>query len=60
MLHDVAENINGLHRARVRHVDVIYRAIEAGVGIHVAARFLHFLIDPAAGAGGGAFEKHVF
>ena len=47
-------------RAGVRHVDVIDRAVEARVGVHVTAGFLHFLIDAAAGARGGAFEKHVF
>ena len=60
VLHDVAQNIDGRARAGVGHINMIDRAIEAGVGVHVTADFLHFLIDAAAGAGGGAFEEHVF
>ena len=60
MLHDVAQNINRLHRARVRHVNVINGAVEAGVGVHVTARFLHFLINATARARRRAFEQHVF
>ena len=59
VLHDVAQNINRLHRAGVRHVDVIHRAVEARVGIHVTARFLHFLIDATARTRRGAFEEHM-
>ena len=56
----VAENINRHTRAGVRHVNVIDRAIKARVGVHVAARFLHFLINATADARGCAFEQHVF
>ena len=59
VLHDVAENIDGDPRAGVGDVDVINRAVEGGVGVHVTAGFLHFLVDAAAGARGRAFEKHV-
>ena len=60
MLHDVAKNINGHTRACVRHVNVIDRAIKARVGVHVTARFLHFLINATARARGRAFEQHMF
>ena len=60
VLHDVAQDINRRGRAGVRHVNVIHRAVEAGVGVHVTARFLHFLVNAAAGARRGAFEEHVF
>ena len=60
VLHDVAQNINRLHRAGVRHVHVIDRAVEAGIGVHVTAGFLHFLINAAAGPRGRALEQHVF
>ena len=42
------------------HIDVINRAIERRVGVHVTAGFLHFLVDAPAPRGGGAFEEHVF
>ena len=35
-------------------------AVEGSVGVHVAAGLLDFLVNAAAGAAGGAFEKHVF
>src|SRR5450756_1522635 len=60
VLHDVAQNIDGLHRAGVGDVDVINGAVKAGVGVHVTAGLLDFLVDAAAGAGGGALEQHVF
>ncbi len=60
VLHDVAQNINRRGRAGVRHVNVIHRAVEARVGVHVTAGFLHFLVNPAAGARRRAFEQHVF
>ena len=59
VLHDVAEDINGLGAAGVGDVNVIDGAVEAGIGVHVAAGFLDFLVNAAAGAGGGAFEEHV-
>jgi hypothetical protein len=43
-----------------RDIDPIDRAIERGIGVHVTAGFLDFLVDPAWAAGGGAFEEHVF
>jgi hypothetical protein len=60
VLHDVTEDIDRHLGAGVRHVDVVHRAVERGVGVHVAARFLHLLVDPAARAGGGPLEQHVF
>ena len=60
VLHDVAQNINGLHRARVRHINMIHRAIKTRVGVHVTARFLHFLINTTARTRRCAFEEHMF
>ena len=60
VLHDVAQNIDRRGRAGVRHVNVIDRAVEARVGVHVTAGFLHLLVNAAAGARGGALEEHVF
>ena len=60
VLHDVAQDVNRRARAGGRHVNVIHRAVEARVGVHVTAGFLHFLVNAAAGAGGGALEQHVF
>ena len=60
VLHDVAQNINRLHRAGVRHINVIDRAIKARIGVHVAASFLHFLVNAAARTRRRAFEQHVF
>lgn len=57
--HDVAEDVDGNLRAGVWHVDVIDRAVEGGVGVHVAARILHLLVDDARGAVGSALEQHV-
>ena len=59
VLHDVAQDVNRRARAGVRHVNVIHRAVEARVGVHVTAGFLHLLVNPAAGPRGGAFEQHV-
>ena len=59
VLHDVAEDINGLGAAGIGDVDVIDGAVETGIGVHIAAGFLDFLVNAAAGAGGGAFEEHV-
>ncbi len=60
VLHDVAKNVDGDGGAGVGNVDMINGAVKGGVGVHVAARRLDFLVDAAAGAGGGAFEEHVF
>ena len=60
VLHDVAENVDGDFRARVRHIDVINRPIEGGISVHIPAGFLHFLVDAAARSGSGPFEEHVF
>ena len=60
VLHDVAQNINGDPGSGVGNVDVIDGAVEGSVGVHVAAGVLDFLVNAAAGAAGGAFEKHVF
>ena len=60
VLHDVAQNINRRARAGVRHVNVIHRAVEARVGVHVTAGLLHFLVNAAAGPRRGALEQHVF
>ena len=60
MLHDVAQDVYRRGRAGIRHVNVIDRAVEARVGVHVTARFLHLLVNAAAGARGGALEEHVF
>ena len=59
MLHDVAQDVNRRARARVRHVNVIDRAVEARVGVHVTAGLLHLLVNPAAGPRRGALEQHV-
>ena len=60
VLHDVAQYINSRDGAGVGHVNMINRAVEAGVGVHVAPGLLHFLINAAPGARGRAFKKHVF
>ncbi len=60
VLHDVAQNIYRRGRAGVRHVNVINRPVEARVGVHVTARFLHFLINARAGARRRALEEHMF
>ena len=39
---------------------MIDRAVEARVGVHVTAGFLHFLVNAAAGARRRALEEHVF
>jgi len=58
-LHDVTEDVDRDSRSGVRHVDVINRAVEGRVGVHVAASLLHFLVDTAAWPGRRAFEEHV-
>ena len=58
--HDVAKNVDGDLRARVRHVDVIDRAVEGCVGVHVTAFILHLFVDDARRAIRGALEEHVF
>ena len=60
VLHDVAQDVDGDARAGVRHVNVIHRAVETRVGVHVTAGFLHFLVNAAAGPRRGALEQHVF
>ncbi len=58
--HDVAENVHGDLRARVRHIDVIDGAVERRVSVHVAARVLHLLIDFPRRPIRRALEEHVF
>ena len=60
VLHDVAEDVNGDFGAGIGDVDMKDGAVEGGVGVHGAAGVLDLLVNAAAGAGGGAFEKHVF
>jgi len=60
VLHDVAQDVYRSRRAGVRNVNVIHRAVEARVGVHVTAGLLHLLVNPAAGARGRALEEHVF
>ena len=59
VLHDVAQNINSHARAGVGDINVIHRAIKRGVGVHVAAGLLHFLINAPHPAGFGTLEEHV-
>jgi mannitol/fructose-specific phosphotransferase system IIA component (Ntr-type) len=51
---------HGDARAGVGHVNVIHRAVEARVGVHVTAGLLHLLINAAAGTRRRALEEHVF
>ena len=60
VLHDVAQDVDGHARASVGNVDPIHGPVERRVGVHVTARFLHFLVDTRAGPGRRAFEQHVF
>ena len=60
VLHDVAEHVHGDARAGVRRVDVIHRAVEARVGVHVAAYVLHLAVNLPRRPRGGAFEEHMF
>ena len=59
VLHDVAQNIHRYARASVGDINVIHSTIKGGVGVHVAAGLLHFLINAPQPAGFGSLEKHV-
>ena len=59
-MHDIAQDVQGDLGAGVGDINMENRAVEGGVGVHVTARFLDFLVNAAARARGGAFEKHVF
>jgi hypothetical protein len=60
VLHDVAEHVHGDARAGVRGINVIHRAVEARVGVHVAADVLHLAVNLPRRTRGRAFEEHVF
>ena len=59
VLEDVAKDVDGHDRAVIGHIDVIHRAIEGRVGVHVPAGLLHLLINAPGATFLGAFEKHV-
>jgi len=59
VLHDIAQNVQSHGRAGAGNINVKDGAVKGGVGIHVAPRLLHLLINAAARAAGGAFEQHV-
>ena len=59
VLHDIAQNLDRDFPPGVGHVNPINRSIKGGISVHVTARILHFLIDPACTARGGPFEEHV-
>ena len=57
--HDVTQDINGGFGAGIGHIDMIDGAVEGSEGVHIAACRLDFLVNAAAGTGGGALEEHV-
>lgn len=59
VLHDIAKDINCDLGAGVRDVDVIDRAVERRVGVHVSARVLNFLIDAAGFPRGCSLKEHM-
>ena len=60
VLEDVAENIDGRGGSRIGHINPIHRAVEARVGVHVAAGRLDLLVDAAGAPGARSLEEHVF
>jgi hypothetical protein len=58
--HDVGEDVDGHGGAGGGDIDPVDGAIEGGVGVHVTAGLLDFVVDTAWAAAFGAFEEHVF
>ena len=60
VLHDIGEDIDGETGAGCGDIDPVNGAIERGVGVHVTAGLLDFLIDAAGAAAFGALKEHMF